>query len=311
MRILRDPSEIDYKGIVATIGFFDGVHVGHRYLIDEVKAAAAKRGLASAVITFATHPRAVVHPAFQPRLLNSFADKMRLLGETGIDYALVLDFTEALSLLTAAEFLRLLAAQWQVKGLLVGYDHHFGHDRAGDFCHYVQSGAECGIEVMKASAFDEGKTKVSSSEIRRLLLKGDVERAAELLSYSYQLSGHIVSGHKVGRTLGFPTANIRPDEPLQLLPAVGVYAVWVEWAGQRFKGMLYIGNRPTLDNGEQLSIEVNILHFSGDIYEDPIRVSFVHFVRGNVKFNSLSELKAQLNQDRLTVDRLLNEEKEA
>ena len=109
MRILRDPSEIDYKGIVATIGFFDGVHVGHRYLIDEVKAAAAKRGLASAVITFATHPRAVVHPAFQPRLLNSFADKMRLLGETGIDYALVLDFTEALSLLTAAEFLQTVA----------------------------------------------------------------------------------------------------------------------------------------------------------------------------------------------------------
>ena len=164
---------------------------------------------------------------------------------------------------------------------------------------------------MKASAFDEGKTKVSSSEIRRLLQKGDVERAAELLTYSYQLSGHIVSGHKVGRTLGFPTANICPDEPLQLLPAVGVYAVWVEWAGQRFKGMLYIGNRPTLDNGEQLSIEVNILHFSGDIYEDPIRVFFVHFVRGNVKFNSLSELKAQLNQDRLTVDRLLNDEKEA
>lgn len=306
MRVIHDTQAITEPGVMATIGFFDGVHLGHRFLIDEVKAAAAQRGLPSAVITFPTHPRSVLQQAYQPRLLNSFADKLRLLATTGVDYCIVLDFTEALSQLSAEAFLRILATQWRVKGLVIGYDHRFGHDRRDGFEQYVEYGQRWGIEILKAAAFDAGHTAVSSSEIRRLVQEGKVERAAQLLTYAYHISGRIVSGYKVGRTLGFPTANIQPDDPMQLLPGIGVYAVWVEVAGQRHKGMLYIGSRPTLDNGTQLSIEVHILHFSGDIYNDPIRVSFAHFVRGDEKFDSLEALKAQLMRDREVVDQLLN-----
>ena len=306
MRVIHDTQAITEPGVMATIGFFDGVHLGHRFLIDEVKAAAAQRGLPSAVITFPTHPRSVLQQAYQPRLLNSFADKLRLLATTGVDYCIVLDFTEALSQLSAEAFLRILATQWRVKGLVIGYDHRFGHDRRDGFEQYVEYGQRWGIEILKAAAFDAGHTAVSSSEIRRWVQEGKVERAAQLLTYAYHISGRIVSGYKVGRTLGFPTANIQPDDPMQLLPGIGVYAVWVEVAGQRYKGMLYIGSRPTLDNGTQLSIEVHILHFSGDIYNDPIRVSFAHFVRGDEKFDSLEALKAQLMRDREVVDQLLN-----
>ena len=306
MRVIHDTQAITEPGVMATIGFFDGVHLGHRFLIDEVKAAAAQRGLPSAVITFPTHPRSVLQQAYKPRLLNSFADKLRLLATTGVDYCIVLDFTEALSQLSAEAFLRILATQWRVKGLVIGYDHRFGHDRRDGFEQYVEYGQRWGIEILKAAAFDAGHTAVSSSEIRRLVQEGKVERAAQLLTYAYHISGRIVSGYKVGRTLGFPTANIQPDDPMQLLPGIGVYAVWVEVAGQRYKGMLYIGSRPTLDNGTQLSIEVHILHFSGDIYNDPIRVSFAHFVRGDEKFDSLEALKAQLMRDREVVDQLLN-----
>ena len=306
MRVIHDTQAITEPGVMATIGFFDGVHLGHRFLIDEVKAAAAQRGLPSAVITFPTHPRSVLQQAYQPRLLNSFADKLRLLATTGVDYCIVLDFTEALSQLSAEAFLRILATQWRVKGLVIGYDHRFGHDRRDGFEQYVEYGQRWGIEILKAAAFDAGHTAVSSSEIRRLVQEGKVERAEQLLTYAYHISGRIVSGYKVGRTLGFPTANIQPDDPMQLLPGIGVYAVWVEVAGQRYKGMLYIGSRPTLDNGTQLSIEVHILHFSGDIYNDPIRVSFAYFVRGDEKFDSLEALKAQLMRDREVVDQLLN-----
>lgn len=306
MRVIRDTQAITESGVMATIGFFDGVHLGHRFLIDEVKAAAAARGLPSAVITFAAHPRAVLQKDYQPRLLNSFEDKLRLLATTGVDYCIVLDFTVALSQLSAEDFLQILATEWRVKGLVIGYDHRFGHDRRDGFTQYVHYGAQYGIEVLKAAAFDAGHTEVSSSEIRRLLHEGAVEQAAHLLTYAYSISGRIVSGYKVGRTLGFPTANIQPDDPMQLLPGIGVYAVWVEVAGERHKGMLYIGSRPTLDNGTQLSIEVHILQFSGDIYNDPIRVTFERFVRGDEKFDSLEALKAQLMRDREVVDQLLN-----
>ena len=306
MRVIRDTQAITESGVMATIGFFDGVHLGHRFLIDEVKAAAAARGLPSAVITFPAHPRAVLQKDYQPRLLNSFEDKLRLLATTGVDYCIVLDFTVALSQLSAEDFLQILATEWRVKGLVIGYDHRFGHDRRDGFEQYVQYGAQYGIEVLKAAAFDAGHTEVSSSEIRRLLHEGAVEQAAHLLTYAYSISGRIVSGYKVGRTLGFPTANIQPDDPMQLLPGIGVYAVWVEVEGERHKGMLYIGSRPTLDNGAQLSIEVHILQFSGDIYNDPIRVTFERFVRGDEKFDSLEALKAQLMRDREVVDQLLN-----
>lgn len=309
MIVVKDTELLKGKELVATIGFFDGVHRGHRFLIGELKEVARQRNLPSAVITFPEHPRAVLHSDYQPKLLNSFEEKLEHLASTGIDYCVMLDFTVELSCLTAREFITsVLAEQLHIKTLLIGYDHRFGRNRADGFEQYVGYGAACGMEVLQATPYDEGRVAVSSSEIRRLLSLGEVEQAGYLLTYPYQLKGRIVSGYKVGRTLGFPTANIEVDEPFKVIPGIGVYAVWVWLGKERYKGMLYIGNRPTLNNGTQITLEVNILHFSGDIYNEEITVAFMEYVRGDIKFDSLNELRAQLNRDRETVDRLLERE---
>lgn len=307
MIVIRQNEDTIEQGIVATIGFFDGVHVGHRFLIKELQDWGKKLNMPSAVITFLEHPRQVLHSDYRPKLLDTFQEKMERLETTGIDYCIALDFTYELSLYSAADFIRLLAEEYHVKGLLIGYDHRFGHDRSDGFEQYVEYGGQVGMEVRKASPYDEGNIRVSSSEIRRLLQEGKVEMANALLTYPYQLRGRIVSGYKVGRTIGFPTANIEVDSPYKLLPKVGVYAVWVELLGKRYKGMLYIGKRPTLQNGDNLTIEVNILGFSGNAYNDEITVSFVYAVREDKTFESVEALREQLERDRQTVDKLLVE----
>lgn len=309
MIVVRDTGLLQGKELAATIGFFDGVHLGHRFLIEEMKEIARQQNLPSAVITFPEHPRTVLQTDYQPKLLNSFEEKVQQLASTGIDYCIVLDFTVALSQLTAREFIStVLAEQFHVKTLLIGYDHRFGRDRADGFEQYVRYGAECGMEVIQATPYEGGRITVSSSEIRRLLAGGRVKEAADLLTYPYQLKGKIVSGYKVGRTLGFPTANIQVEEPFKVIPGIGVYAVWVYLDGKRYKGMLYIGARPTLNNGDHVTLEVNILHFSGDIYQEEITVAFIQPIREDIKFGSLDELRAQLARDRETVDRLLPED---
>lgn len=307
MIVIRQNEDTIEQGIVATIGFFDGVHVGHRFLIKELQDWGKELNMPSAVITFPEHPRQVLHSDYRPKLLDTFQEKMERLETTGIDYCIALDFTYELSLYSAADFIRLLAEEYHVKGLLIGYDHRFGHDRSDGFEQYVEYGGQVGMEVRKASPYDERNIRVSSSEIRRLLQEGKVEMANALLTYPYQLRGRIVSGYKVGRTIGFPTANIEVDSPYKLLPKVGVYAVWVELLGKRYKGMLYIGKRPTLQNGDNLTIEVNILGFSGNAYNDEITVSFVYAVREDKTFESVEALREQLERDRQTVDKLLVE----
>ena len=307
MVVSKGTEALNTAGLVATIGFFDGVHLGHRFLIDELKRLAADRGLPSAVITFSSHPRTVLQPDFHPNLLNTLDEKLVQLKTTGVDRCIVLDFSLELSKLSAREFITsVLKEQFNVSTLLIGYDHRFGHDRTDGFEQYVAYGAACGMEVVKASPFDAGNVTVSSSEIRDRLLKGDVDDAVRLLSYPYSLTGHIVDGYKVGRKLGFPTANIVVDNPDKIVPAIGVYAVWVYVEGERHKGMLYIGDRPTLENGKDITMEVNILNFNRDIYNNQITVAFVSYVRGDYKFNSLDELKDQLAADRDVVDEILN-----
>lgn len=306
MIVIRDTDLLKGKRLAATIGFFDGVHLGHRFLINELKSVAKAKGLPSAVITFPVHPRAVLHSDYQPKLLNSFEERLEQLAATGIDYCIVLDFTVELSRLTAQEFISsILAEKLQVAALLIGYDHRFGHDRKEGFEQYVVYGAACGMEVRNASPYDEGRTAVSSSEIRKLLAACQVEDAARLLTYPYRLRGTIVNGHKVGRKLGFPTANIQVDEPFKIVPGIGVYAVWVYLKEKKYKGMLYIGDRPTLRNGDNITLEVNILDFSDDIYNNEITVTFIYHIRGDVKFASLDALKNQLEKDRASVDSLL------
>lgn len=310
MIVIKDTEELKRIELVATVGFFDGVHLGHRFLIERMKEIAHRQHLPTAVITFSQHPRKVLHTDYQPKLLNSFPEKIKHLEETGIDYCIVLDFTIELSKLTAKEFIcDLLAVKMHVKTLCIGYDHRFGHDRTEGFEQYVSYGATCNMNVLQIGSYEKGKVGVSSSEIRRQLMEGYVEKASKLLTYPYQIKGSIVSGYKMGRTLGFPTANIQLDEPFKVIPALGVYAVRVYLEKKSYVGMLYIGNRPTLNNGDNITLEVNILNFEGDIYNKEINVAFIEYIRGNVKFDSIEQLKEQISRDREEVMRVMSDER--
>ncbi len=306
MIVVNDINGLNTGGLAATIGFFDGVHLGHQFLIKEMIRIAQMRGIPSAVITFREHPRKILQDDYQPKLLNSFTEKLEHLEKTGIDYCIVLDFTIELSHYSARDFIiSVLSEQLHIQTLLIGYDHRFGHDRSEGFEQYKAYGDACGMEVIEVSRFIEDKIAVSSSEIRKQLAASEVEAAARLLTYPYRLKGTIISGYKVGRTLGFPTANIQVDEPFKIIPGIGVYAVWVYLQDKRYKGMLYIGNRPTLNNGN--SLEVNILDFNGDIYNNEISVSFIYYLRGDIRFDSLEALKQQLEKDRMEVEERLTE----
>ena len=283
---------------VATIGFFDGVHLGHRFLINQVKVATSQTGWKSSVITFPVHPRQVIQSEFQPQLLSSPEEKIELLDTTGIDNCILLPFTRELSMLTAREFMQLLYEKYHVRMLVIGYDHRFGHNRAETFEDYCRYGQELGIHIMQATAYTQEQDKVSSSAIRRALLAGDVFTAKKYLGYNYFLEGTVVDGYKVGRKIGFPTANLSVDFPNKLIPSVGVYAIFVHVNGQKYKGMLNIGHRPTINNGNDLSIEVHILDFQGDIYHQKIRIELVDFLRPEMKFNSVDELISQMQKDK-------------
>lgn len=282
----------------ATIGFFDGVHRGHRFLLEQVKEEAAGKGLCPSVITFPTHPRQVLQPDFHPQLLSTPAEKLHLLEEAGIANCILLPFTAELSRLSAKEFMLLLRTDYNVRTLVIGYDHRFGHNRLESFEDYVRYGQELDIDIVQARAYTQENAKVSSSAIRELLSQGEVHTASRLLGYPYPLEGTVTDGYRVGRKIGFPTANLRVDHPLKLVPAEGVYAVKVEVEGQQHLGMLNIGHRPTLNNGADRSIEVHILDFAGDIYRQNIRIEFLRFLRPETKFASIEELISQIEKDK-------------
>ena len=289
---------------MAAVGFFDGVHVGHRYFIREMQQLAVERRMKTVIFTFPVHPRIVLQEGYQPRLLNSLDEKLKLLATTGVDYCVVMDFTPELSTCSAHDFIvKILSEQWHVNSLLIGYDHRFGHNRTDGFDKYVEYGKSCGMEILLASSYNWKERAVSSSQIRQLLSECRVEEAAKLLTYPYRLKGYVVHGRQVGRTFGFPTANIEIDEPLKVWPGMGVYAVWVYVGKARYKGMLAIGNRPTLD-GEQVSVEVHILHFSGTIYKQSIEVEFYQYLRDNKKFENPEALMVQLKQDRQQIEKI-------
>lgn len=313
MQIIPDNSAIIPEPCVATIGFFDGVHAGHRYLIQQVKEIAATKGLRSALVTFPIHPRKVMNADYRPELLTTPEEKISLLAETGVDYCLMLDFTPEIAHLTALEFMtQILKERYQVSCLVIGYDHRFGHNRSESFEDYVRYGEAIGIEVIRAQAYSknieigtEQNIPVSSSLIRKLLHQGEVDIAARCMGYEYFLDGTVVGGYQVGRKIGFPTANLNVDNPDKLIPADGVYAVWVTLDGNTYMGMLNIGKRPTIDNGPDRTIEVNILHFHSDIYNKSIRLTFVKRTRPELKFNSVDKLIAQLHKDAEEVEALL------
>lgn len=298
--------EIADLSYVATVGFFDGVHIGHRHLINQVKAEARNRNLPSAVITFPVHPRKVLQKDFQPALLCGFEEKLEQLATTGIDYCISLPFTIELSELSAKDFMqKVLKEKLHVDTLFVGYDHRFGHNREDGYTQYQRYGSELGINVIKAAELQYGESDVSSSRIRRLLKAGKIKEANLLLSYNYRLSGKIVEGYQVGRTIGFPTANICVWERYKVLPELGVYAVQVHLRDIIYPGMLYIGTRPTLHADTETSVEVNIFDFEANLYDQSMAVEFIDFIRADEKFDTIEELVAQIHQDKESVKKRL------
>ncbi|MCR5534538.1 MAG: bifunctional riboflavin kinase/FAD synthetase [Bacteroidaceae bacterium] len=289
---------------VATIGFFDGVHRGHQCLVSQVCRLAHEHSCPSLVITFDKHPRQVLHADYIPQLLSTLTEKKALLMASGIDRLEVLPFTVELSRLTALQFMQqVLRDQLQVKTLVMGYDHRFGCG-GGEFADYMEWGRQTGIDVVLAHELDD--VKVSSSRIRRFLAEGDVRQANMLLGYPYALQGMVMSGHQVGRHIGFPTANLKVQED-KLLPALGVYAVRVSVEDEAsYDGMLCIGHRPTLNNGDELSVEANLFDFSGDLYGKKVKLMLVDRLRDEQSFPSVQALQQQLEQDAAHARRVLN-----
>lgn len=286
------------KPIAATLGFFDGVHLGHRFLLNQLKDIAQSRNLPSAVITFTRHPRRTLNEDFQPALLSSYDERLQLLGETGIDYCIPIEFTKEISQLSAHDFMKnILKDKFNVSVLLIGYDHRFGLGRVDGFAEYIEFGREMGMTVVQGSELDSGDY-VSSSHIRELLQTGEVEKAAKYLTHNYSLSGKVVDGQKIGHTIGYPTANIAIDNPAKIIPTDGVYAAYTYLDGKKHKSMLYVGRRPTLFLGNnEKTIEVNILDFNENIYGKDIKVEFLRFIRRDAKFSNIEILKRQLMMD--------------
>ncbi len=332
MKVIEVIEEDEYINILpnaATIGCFDGVHTGHRFLIRQVKKAAEERGLKTALITFPVHPRQVMQSDYKPQLLSCLQQKRDLISEINdADYCIMMPFTRELSMLTAKEYMKLLKDRYNVRALVIGYDHRFGHNRCETFEDYCIYGKELGIDIIKAEALiyslegteylgtgnpddaanvtNNANISISSSSIRKLLKSGNVVMANKFLGYRYYLDGTVVGGYRVGRKIGFPTANLLPSCPDKLIPAEGVYAVFAYINNCRFKGMLNIGHRPTVNNGTDLSIEVHIINFNDDIYNKKIRIELVKRIREEKRFGSLDELIKQLHADRDIISDILD-----
>lgn len=287
---------------VATIGFFDGVHMGHQFLIEQLTNYAAMHNLASLLITFRTHPRQVMQSDYTPALLTTYEEKRNLLSTTKADYCATLLFTQAMAALSAQEFMsEVLAKKLNVRTLIIGYDHRFGHNRTEGFDDYLRYGQEIGMQVIKAEALTLNQINVSSSVVRSLLLAGEVELASKCLNRPYCLTGIVTQGFNIGHELGFPTANIDVDDKQKLIPGNGVYAVKVNLTqgevNLELYGMLNIGVRPTIDNGKQTTIEVHLLDFNQDIYGHELTLYFMKRLRDEHKFKSKGELIKQLQLD--------------
>ena len=292
---------------VATIGFFDGVHRGHRYLIDQMIMVAKEANMESTVITFDRHPRQVLHSDYLPQMLSTFEEKKALLENTPADHIEILTFDEQLAALSAHDFMKeVLRERLNVCKLVIGYDNRFGHNRSEGFEDYVRYGQELGIEVIQAMPLSEpDKEAISSSYIRACLLVGNVWGANEALGYAYSLTGRVIDGFHEGRKIGFPTANLNTDEIGKLIPAPGVYAVHVQLENEQHlrPAMMNIGTRPTYD-GHVQTLEVHIFDFDGDIYGQQLRVVFDRRIRNEMKFSSPQELAKQLEKDKEEIRRI-------
>jgi len=296
------------KNAVVTIGTFDGVHLGHRKIISRIKEIAEETGGETVILTFFPHPRMIIHPEDQNlKMINTMAEKAMLLEQLGVDHLIITPFSRDFSNQTAEEYIRdILIGKIGTKKIVIGYDHRFGKDRQGGLSELQALSSTYGYEVIEIPEQDIHDVAISSTRIRAALLEGDIDLANEFLGYPFFITGKVNRGDQIGRTIGYPTANILVEEPYKLIPKEGIFAVKVHLQDGEHKGMGYIGHRPTI-NGMTRNIEVNIFDFNRDIYGEPIGMDLVHYVREDMKLNSLKELTDQLAKDKIAVQKLLDD----
>lgn len=327
MKIYHQLSDFNkLPNAVVTIGTFDGVHYGHQKIIKRLCELAKATGGESVILTFFPHPRMIIDPENQDlKLINTINEKAEILANLGVDHLIITPFTRDFSNLTPSQYIEnILVEKIGTKQIIVGYDHRFGKDRAGGMKELVDYSKIYGFSIEEIPEQDINAVAVSSTKVRNALLAGDVSLAAEYLGYYFSLNGPVIKGDKIGRTIGFPTANIFVEETYKLIPSDGIYAVTIEmneveseklkvesrdyddedklstlnFKPLTFKGMAYIGQRPTI-NGMTRNIEVNIFDFNQEIYGQTIKMNFLKFLRGDVKFDGLAALTVQLQQDKV------------
>jgi riboflavin kinase/FMN adenylyltransferase len=297
---------VPVKNAVVTIGTFDGVHLGHRKIIERITQLAKKSGGETVILTFFPHPRMILHPEDQGlKMINTMDEKAQLLEQLGVDHLIITPFSRDFSNQAAEEYIRdILVEKIGTKKIVIGYDHRFGKDRMGSLAELQRLAPVYGFEVVEIPEQDIHDVAVSSTRIRQALLNDQIDLANEFLGYPFFVSGKVMRGDQIGRTIGYPTANILIEETYKLIPGDGIFAVKVWLNNVEYKGMGYIGHRPTI-NGMTRNIEVNIFDFNQDIYSQSIRMELLHFVRGDIKFTSLEELTIQLGKDKEAVTKLL------
>lgn len=285
------------KPLALSLGMFDGVHLGHKCIIDELKKVGTENQLETAILTFWPHPRFVFNPNEDLKLLNTLEEKKLLVNKYGINNLFLKEFDEEFRNLTGEEFVRqILIDKLNVKYLIIGYDHSFGKNKSGNFELLQKLSKELDFEVEQMEAINIHENNISSTKIRNAILAGNIVEANEMLGYSYSVSGKVIHGKKIGRTIGYPTANISTDS-IKLLPKKGAYIVEVYVNDQQYKGMLSVGTNPTV-NGDTLTVEVYILDFNEDIYDKEITVKFRDFLHEEIKFEGLEKLIERLDEDK-------------
>lgn len=307
MLVVRDPAQFPLlTNAVVTSGTFDGVHVGHQRILARLReVAGAPGGGPAVVITYWPHPRLVLGPPLSHaapldlQLLNTLDERIAKLAAFGVEYLLIVPFTREFSEWTSEQYIQELLLQTVgARQLVIGYDHRFGRNREGGFDYLSQHADRYGLRVEEIRREDVDAVGVSSTRVRRALLAGDIATANRYLGYAFPLTGRVVDGQKLGRTIGYPTANLELPEPLKLVPARGIYAVWaITQAGGRYAAMLSIGVRPTVGDGLAQTIEVHLLDFSGDLYGQLLTLEFVAWLRAEEKYDGLAALQAQLARD--------------
>ncbi len=285
------------SGCVATVGSFDGIHLGHKKIFKLVSSKAKELNLPDIIITFRQHPRFVVQPSYDMKLLTTIDEKISLMDGAGVSMVKFLEFNRQMAALTAEEFVqKYLVEQLNIKALVVGFNHRLGKGRGAGYGEFVEMGKKYGFSVHKVEPVLFGNEPISSSRIRTCMQECDIEQANKMLGYEYFFYGQVVQGKKLGKEIGFPTANLKVDKR-KMLPCPGVYAVRVNTGERQYKGVLNYGRRPTIENDVMLVPEVHIIDFAGNLYNKTIKVSFVKYLRSEKDFGSISELKKSIAQD--------------